>query len=249
VLEQQAHALGVVFADSRGREQRRHGMFHFRPCAVLEQEAQQAPIGGARRHAERREPLAIDGEQAGPRVEEHGRDRGVSRARGVVQRRVALGVRQARIRTVGQQGEHGLGASAVAVAGGRQQRRQSIVLSVHIGTAGNQGAQQLHVRQQRGENQDAALVALVRRRQGVGVGAPPESGAGQLHLARARGAQQRRVKFAAVQVLWQEGQRRGHRMLGRDGGGGSVQVQGTQGAMEHHTVRQRKQQRVAGQAE
>ena len=173
VLEQQAHALGSSSAIAAARA-----------APARHVPLQAVPLCSSRRRSglhwrrspprQRREPLAIDGQQAGPASRTWPRSRRQPRAR----RGAAACCPRCppgRCLPVGQQGSARPRASA-GCRGWRRQCRQSIVLSVHIGTAGDQGAQQLRHRQaaarrEPGRCADRARAAARR----VGVGARPRA--------------------------------------------------------------------------
>ena len=113
----------------------------------------------------------VEGVDGGSRVQQDGGHAGIAGKRGAVQRGVAFAVHALRVGAIGQQGEHRLGAAVPAVAGGGEQGGDAAAGAIHGGTLGDECAQQSQVGQQGGQHQHRALVAIVRRWRGVGVGA------------------------------------------------------------------------------
>ena len=108
------------------------------------------------------------------RVAQQRGDAGIGTARGMVQRRVAVGVGDARVGAVGEQRHHRFRAAVPAVARGGQQRRHAAVRGVQVDAVLDQRAQQAQVREDRGEHRQRALVAFVGGRQRMRIGAGVE---------------------------------------------------------------------------
>jgi len=103
---------------------------------------------------------------------------------------VAIGIGGQRTGAIGKQGQYGLGAAVPAVAGGGQQRGDAAAGAIYVGTSGDQRAQQAGVRQQSGQHQRRALVAVVGGRCSVRIGAGLDQGQRTFDVAVAGGRQQ-----------------------------------------------------------
>ena len=190
MLEQQLHAFDIVVGNAGGGHQRRFAVGGSRLGAVLQQEFHQRPVGGAAGGGERADAGLVQRIDRRGGIQQHRRHAGVGAEHGAVQRRVAFGIGDQRAGTVGEQGQHRLGAAVPAVAGGGQQRGDAAAGAVHVGALGDQRAQQAGIRQQRGQHQHRALVAVVGARCGVGVGTGLDQGQRALDVAVAGGGQQ-----------------------------------------------------------
>ena len=197
VAQQQLHAGGIVVAAGR-RQQGRLAVLGFGFGAAFDQELGQAPVAAGAGHAQGAEAVGVERLERGAGVEQQRRHRRVGAARGVVQGGIAVGVGVARVGAVGQQGHHRFGPAVPAVAGGRQQGRQAGVFGVEVDTAGDQVAQQAQVAQQGGQHRQAALVAVLRSRQGFRVGAVGQGGQGGFDAAGAGGGKQALVRILRV---------------------------------------------------
>jgi hypothetical protein len=106
----------------------------------------------------------------------------------MVQRRVAVGVSDARICAVGEQGHHRFRASMPAVAGrGQQRRHRRCLRDVDIDAALDHATQQTQIGQDRRQHRQAAPVTLAGRRIRARIGAGIQQLQGTLDPATARG--------------------------------------------------------------
>ena len=198
MLEQRLHAARVVVADAGGEQQRglRARDFTFR--TAIEQELGDIPARVHACDAECGETFAVDGIDVGGRIEQQRGDDRFGAARGVMQRRVAVGAGDARIGAVREQRHHRVRTSLITVARRGDQRRQTAVRAIDIDAFGDESAQETQIRQRHRDDQRAALVALVRAGRRVGIAAAIERRESEIDLAGTRGAEQRRVEIGSI---------------------------------------------------
>jgi hypothetical protein len=165
VLEQQLDAGRIVFFRRGGRQQHRLSALRIRPRAALEEELGQPPVACHAGHAQRCETVVVQRIQFRRRVAQQRHHAGVGAAGGMVQRRVAVGIGNARIGTVGQQRGDRIGPAMPAVAGCREQWGDAGMRMIEVDAVRDQRAQQTQVGQHGRQRAEAALVARALRRQ------------------------------------------------------------------------------------
>jgi hypothetical protein len=198
VLEQELHAGDVVFFGARGGQQCGRGVGAFGLGAAFEQETREAPVARRAGDAERGPAVVVDRVDVRGGIAQQRGDAGIGAARGMVQRRVAVGVGDARIGAVGQQGHHRFRTAMPTVARGGQQGRHAAVGGVEVDAVLDQRAQQAQVREDRRQHRQRAVV-VARRRQGMRIGAGIQQRQRTIDAAATRGGIER-----GVQVVFRE---------------------------------------------
>jgi hypothetical protein len=198
VLQQQLDACRIVLGNAGCIHQCGLRRFDMRLCTAPEQEGCDAPVGAAAGGAQRGHPFRIHRIHIRAGIEQQRGDDRFRTARCMMQWRIAVRSRAACIGAVREQGGDGFGTSLVAVARGRDQRRDAALDLVDVDTLGDQRAQQAEIGRRHGNHQDAALVPLGRVGQRIRIAAALERGEGQADLRRMRGTKQCRVELAAT---------------------------------------------------
>ncbi len=199
-FEQQFHAFRVVVVDRCRGDQSRLRRPDFGFGALFEQKARQFPIRCCAGQDERRFPGAVDRVELGASVAQQRGNDWFCRKGGKMQRRIAIGIRAIHVGAVGQQGHHRLGASFAAVAGRSDQHRQPGMHALQIRAFCDEAAQQSNIRIECGQDQCAALVAVIGRRRTVRIRAMFQRGQRELGLAGAHAAQQHGIQIAGAKI-------------------------------------------------
>jgi len=208
VLEQQLHARDFVLAAGRSEQRRLPARLigaWFAMRAVFEQEAREPPVATRTGRTERTVTGVVAGIDQCSRIQQQRGDAGIAAARGVMQRRVAIGIGDARVGAVREQHRHRFDAPMPAVARRCQQWREAGMHAIEIDPARDQFAQQRKIVEHRREHRQAALIAFVRLRQATRIGAVRERGKRGIDATPARGCIRHFVRIAGIverQYVW-----------------------------------------------